>query len=163
MKEFGCVMLSVPISWEALSSIVDPADVYDPDGNHGVSREPHITILYGLHGDIPDHYIMGALRGFTPVKIVFGSVSVFENEDFDVVKLEVHGNKLREMNAMLCRFPFTNEYPEYNPHITISYVKKGTGEKYVGPHMSVPDWEMDLSECVYSKVDGSKIKHVLKS
>jgi 2'-5' RNA ligase len=156
-------MLSVPISWEMISSIIETDDIYDPDGNHGISNEPHITVLYGLHGNIPDHYIMGAMREFTTVKIVFGSVSVFENEDFDVVKLEVHGDRLVEMNARLCEFPFTNEFPEYNPHITIAYVKKGTGGKYAGPHLAVPDWEMELSECVYSKVDGSKIKHVLRN
>lgn len=161
MKDFGCVMLSVPISWEMLSSVIDPADVYDPNGDKGISKEPHITILYGLHNDIPDHHIMETVEGFSPVKVVFGSISIFENEDFDVVKLEVHGDRLQEMNMRFQEFPFTNDYPEYNPHVTIAYVKSGAGKKYVGPHLAVPDWEMLLSECVYSKSNGDKIKHEL--
>jgi 2'-5' RNA ligase len=36
-----------------------------------------------------------------------------------------------DINEKLSILPHTTDFPDYNPHITIAYVKKGKGKKYV--------------------------------
>jgi 2'-5' RNA ligase len=62
---------------------------------------------------------------------VYGLVSAENNKNFDVVKFNVVPSfTLQNLNSKLSEFPNSNEYPEYKPHITIAYVKKGSGKKY---------------------------------
>ena len=60
---------------------------------------------------------------------------LFENLEFDVVKLGVIKTpKLEEINKRLSELPNSNQFPEYKPHITLAYVKKGSGQKYADPN-----------------------------
>lgn len=111
-------------------------DVYtDPkDETLGKEDKPHVTVKYGLHTsnqkDIED-----LVKGFGDVEINLGKVSIFEPEEkeYDVVKVEIEGDKLRELNKKLSdNLENSDEHPEYKPHATIAYVKKGQGKKYVG-------------------------------
>jgi hypothetical protein len=50
--------------------------------------------------------------------------------------MAVESEDLKRLNAKNRKLPNGNEFPEYRPHLTVAYVKKGEGKKYAG--RSVP-------------------------
>lgn len=158
MRELGCIMLSVPMRMDALSVAIDPADLFEPDNeDHGIPKNPHVTILYGLYDQmIPDRTVEQIMLGVKPIVIKFGLTSVFENPDYDVVNISIISPDLHELNARLTELPHDSTYyPTYKPHLTLAYVKKGCGKKYAGIDTGV-DWDMTICDCLYSKSDGQK-------
>jgi hypothetical protein len=83
---------------------------------------------------------------------------LFENEKYDVLKFEVVGDNLHETNADLKKFPHTTSFPDYNPHLTIAYLKKGEGSKYVNMlnKAGLNEFWLAPQYGVYSKPNGSK-------
>ena len=64
-----------------------------------------------------------------------GKLSVFSNpgSPFDVLKVDVESPKLHRLNRSLRDgLEHQNDYPDYHPHLTVAYLKKGAGAKYAG-------------------------------
>jgi 2'-5' RNA ligase len=103
----------------------------------GRETEPHVTVLYGLHGEDPAE-VQKLLEAEGPITAkVSGSTSIFpaskEHPDYDVVKLAINSPDLTRLNKTISEaLPNTNDYPEYQPHVTLAYVKAGEGKKYAG-------------------------------
>jgi hypothetical protein len=57
----------------------------------------------------------------------------------------------------LVKLPHTTDYPDYHPHSTIAYLKKGKGEKYTDK-LKGAEYIVNPSKIVYSKPDGNKIE-----
>lgn len=95
----------------------------------GREDEPHVTVLYGLQSL---DGVEKAISGFGKVAITLGETSIFENDEYDVVKIDVDSEQLHRLNGVVAKLPNENKYDEYEPHVTLAYVKKGAGEKYVG-------------------------------
>jgi 2'-5' RNA ligase len=120
------------ISW-GLKNIPDQ-DIYkDPDEPmFGRETEPHITILYGLY-ESKVRRVRLLLKDEKPFEITLGKIGIFENDCFDVVKINVHSPDLHVLNGILRdRLSYRNMFPVYSPHITIAYVHKGRGKKFDG-------------------------------
>jgi hypothetical protein len=94
-------------------------------------NEPHVTVLYGLHTANPDK-VRDLLEGEPGFVCELGKTRVFEGGDSDVVYIEVFADELVTLNHKLATLAHTNTYPTYTPHLTLAYVKKGSGEKYAG-------------------------------
>jgi 2'-5' RNA ligase len=136
-----------------------PASDLAEDGREG---EPHITVKYGLHGWDPK-FVEDALAGEGPVEVTFGKVSLFENDDFDVVKVEIESEGLRRLNKKVSDAqPNTENFPEYKPHATIAYVKKGEGAKYVGNNF-LEGRTITLDKVIFSGRDGERVEIPLKA
>ena len=109
----------------------------DANGNeqYGRETEPHVTALYGLtgEGDSPEA-VRRASAGQGPTKFKLGKLSLFSDPDkpYDVLKSDVESPDLHELNGKLKQLPHSSDYPDYHPHMTIAYVKKGEGDRYVG-------------------------------
>lgn len=104
----------------------------DPKGKYGRAHNAHITVKYGIEDDDPRDLVK-ALRAFGPVKAALGKISLFEQKDHDVVKAEVSSEDLHRLNALVREKTNNKDFhPEYIPHATIAYVKKGKGEDLVG-------------------------------
>ena len=128
--EYGCAMLYFNVkNWEEITSFIEKEDI----GEDGLEDEPHLTLLFGLHKDeVSIDDVKKAFEGYTSIDIELESVDLFENDKFDVVKFKVKKTKeLLDINEKLSILPHTTDFPDYNPHITIAYVKKGKGKKYV--------------------------------
>jgi len=157
--EYGCVMVEVPVSnWDEITSFIDPEDVYTGDDDaHGIQENPHVTILYGTHEGVTEEDVKSVFEGFTgSINIEVDGIGVFENKDYDVVKFNVNPDgALQELHDKLSEFPNSNSFPDYKPHITIAYVNKGTGKKYVKPDYKYTVKNVD--KITYSMPSGEKI------
>lgn len=133
-SKFCCTM--VPLEGEAADKIKAMGEsIPDEDlGEDGRETDPHITLLYGLHDSDPAKVKKLLSRIKRPIQFKLGKVSLFPGEDagkdYDVVKVEVHSPDLHQLNKLLKTLPHTDNWPEYKPHATIGYVKKGLGTKY---------------------------------
>lgn len=151
--KLGCVMISLKFdNWNEILNTIDKEDIYyKSDEVFGLSDNPHITLLYGLHEDVSLEDVKECFNGVSAndISLAVNGVSIFENKEFDVVKLSIEENPLIiELNKRLCNLPNSNEFPEYKPHITIAYVKKGLGKKYVNTEYS--STISDIHHIVYS-------------
>jgi 2'-5' RNA ligase len=153
--------------WDKFQDMIADEDVYTEDGDQSYGREtePHVTILYGLHADIPDSTIEELIDEMEGPKLTLKKISIFENEKYDVVKFDILGvskGRLGKMNAKFVELPHTTDFPEYHPHSTITYVKAGTGKKYIKTLTGDDVITVTPTEVRYSKADGTKKKYKLK-
>lgn len=158
----GCVMIDFNFTnWDELLESIDEDDIYIEEGkNYGSQSRPHLTLLYGIRPQVTDEQILECFKGFTEddFKVNINGVSIFDtNDNFDVVKLGIEITpKLKEINRKLSKLPNSNPYSEYIPHITLAFVKKGTGKKYINP-----DYKYDIKDIekiIYSRPDNSEFK-----
>ena len=102
---------------------------YDKDGGMGRESEPHITVLYGLKEEKPSEQLKKLVRGTKPFTITLERVSLFQSEEYDVVKVGVRSDDLVALSdAIRQACPNENKFPKYVPHATIAYVKKGRAD-----------------------------------
>lgn len=131
--------------------MIDPADVLLNRGN----PIPHITVQSGLHSFNPDR-LKKMLVKIPPVKVRIGNVSLFENDDADVLKFDIESDQLNELNKLLSTLPHTKLYDKYNPHATIAYLKPGTGKKYLDKFTDLIGKEFVFSNVEFSDKKGNK-------
>lgn len=155
----GCVMLYFDFpQMNKIHDGIDSNDLYEEEGDRtfGLEDEPHCTLLYGLEDvvtveqvkEILDQHVFGTCKVY--------NASLFEN-DYDVLKFDVKGDSLHACNEALTELPYNNQYPDYHPHMTIAYLKKGTGKKYCD-RMDGHEYELVPTHAVFSQPDGTKTK-----
>lgn len=107
----------------------------ESDDSYGREDEPHITVKYGLKTNDPGD-VQSILKDHPQVSAKMGGVSIFENEKYDVVKVEIDSPELHALNEKINKEAEISlpkgETFDYTPHATIAYVKPGEGKKYVG-------------------------------
>lgn len=136
--EYGCLMVNFKIpNWNKLTNMIKKDDVYnDETGDYGLETEPHCTVVFGFdkkytYKDIVKHIHIKP----KDISVTVLGVDVFSNDDYDVVKLNCESEQLSRLNKIFMKkekFEIHTDFPDYHPHISIAYVKSGTGEKYVG-------------------------------
>jgi hypothetical protein len=158
--EKGCLMARISPSYSPNivkfgKTVIPPEILYtDPeDPTYGYDKEPHVTIKYGFVPDLPRSEIAKILKGISPFDVYLTGLTQFNNDKFDVVKFDVDKNNetLMELRRRCDQYPNVDSYPDYHPHMTLAYVKKGTfphlkeglkikapitGFKYSGPQCS---------------------------
>lgn len=161
---FGCVMLFFNFpEINKFHNQIDSNDLYidEEDPSYGLEKEPHCTLLYGLHDtvtteDVSDLLIYNELH---PTFLGY-NVSIFDtNPNYDVLKLDVgykiKGNPvLSKYNRKLLTLPHEESPHDFHPHMTIAYLKKGMGQKYVKKFKG-NQFDLEPSYVGYSKTDGS--------
>jgi hypothetical protein len=162
--DYGCVMLYFDfIQMNKIHDFIDPNDIYIQEGDRtfGLEDEPHCTLLYGLHDGVSNENIKSVLDKYTYTTLKAHNISLFENPDYDVLKFDVQGDNLHEINSDLQQYPYTSNFPDYHPHMTVGYLNSGSGKRYVE---MLKDYEYELlpKYAVYSKPDGNKIKIKIK-
>ena len=156
--QYGCVMAEVPISnWSEIIKLIDEEDIYNGnDDIHGIQNNPHLTFLYPVLNNVKFEEIVGVLRDILDKKIniKIDKIDYFENSEFDVVKFNIVENDyLTEIhNKLKSNISNDDKYDIYRPHITISYVNKGTGIKYLRDY----EFSFDIDKITYTESDGTK-------
>ena len=130
-REYGCVMLyfSFP-QIKNIQSQINSLDIYDEDG-FGLENKPHCTLLYGLHPEVTLEQVQSIIDDYTFSTYDIYNPSLFKKTLYDVLKFNVKGDNLKQINKELKKYPYTNEYKDYIPHLTIGYLESGEGDKYV--------------------------------
>jgi hypothetical protein len=138
---------------------INPKDVYIQEGDNsfGFEDEPHCTLLYGLHEGVTTEDIIKVVENYTYYTCKAHNASLFENSDYDVLKFDIKGDNLHETNNDLKNYPFTSNYPDYHPHMTIAYLKPGTGKRYAKMLEGI-EFDLVPQYVVYSKPNGDKDK-----
>lgn len=107
-------------------------DEFLADDGRQAQDDIHVTVKYGIHITDPT-VVRELLINQKPLKAKLGKISLFESDDHDVVKLEISSNQLHQLNKTVSNnLEVTDTYPQYIPHVTIAYVKKGCGSRYDG-------------------------------
>lgn len=162
--DYGCVMVDVSVkNWEEITSFIDNQDLYtvENDNTYGLQDRPHLTLLYGLHKEVTSEMVEDVLKDVKPFDIEIDGVDIFENEDYDVVKFNIKKTDiLQSIFDELSKLPNSNSFKDYRPHITIAYVKKGTGKKYIKSNYK---WRVnDIDDITYSMTNGEEFVIKLK-
>lgn len=133
--EYGALMLFFDIAkWDNFLSTIESDDVYKINNEFGLETEPHVTILYGFNSNVNNNDVFDLYKEnfeLKPIEINVDGISIFENDEFDVIKMDVNSKTLTKMNSVMSNLSNTKTYPNYHTHITLAYVKKGRGIKYV--------------------------------
>jgi hypothetical protein len=154
-KRYGCVMLYFDFPEMAnLHGQINGDDVYSEDG-FGLETEPHTTLLFGLHDEVTTEQVAEILSGFSFGACTVRNPSLFENPLYDVLKFDVEGASLHDANAKLRTYPYTTDYPDYHPHLTVGYLKKGLGKVYTPKFASEP-YTLNPTHAIFSKADRTK-------
>lgn len=159
--EYGCSMLYFDFpQMSVIHDNIDPEDVYKDEEypSFGLEKEPHVTLLYGLHDDECDETdIINRSKFESKDPINLQNISSFKSEKWDVLKFDAMHDDLSKINKNLTELPHTNSFPDYHPHCTIAYLKPGTSEKYIQAYEG-RSFAVHPKHIVYSKPDGSKLK-----
>lgn len=135
-----------------IASRIDPNDLHEEDKG---KDEAHITVKYGIVECDVD-VLKDELLKVAPISARLGKLSCFNTDEYDVLKVDVISDDLHKLNELVCSIcPHIDTYPEYKPHITVAYIKKGKGDKYVGNH-DLEDHEMEFDVVKLSNQDGDK-------
>ena len=161
--QYGCVMLYLDFDETLLTSTITNSDLYDDDsGHYGIEDAPHVTLLYGLHTNIPDGVVSQIINQISFGDIKLTNPSIFSgNEEYDVLKFDASGDGLVRVNELLKKLPHSNDYPEYHPHMTVAYLKKGKWQQYTNKFRDM-FFEVSARFVIYSKSDGSKVKFKIR-
>lgn len=132
---FGCIMLDFESNvWEAKRQTIDADDLYivDGDSSYGLESDCHVTILYGLHDTVSPDDVKSYLKPLELYSANMVGLSLFENPKFDVLKYDIVCPQANITYEEIKRFlPNTQTFDNYSPHMTVAYLKPGTGKKYL--------------------------------
>lgn len=153
---FGCYMLRCfHKNWDRVLSVIDEQDIYNNEQDeYGLEIEPHITCLYGLHDNVKDVHMQKINSALSTAFYNLVGVSCFNQPNYDVLKYDIDSEHLMLLNKHLRRLPHTLTFPDYHPHMTIVYLKPGTGKKYVKTFKNPIKTFSNVF--MFSKPDGSK-------
>jgi len=161
--DYGCVMVYLDLDtnkWDAIQNMIDVEDIYtgekDNEGGFGREWDPHATILFGIHKDVPDEDVEKLVNGINKPEIELQKISTFENELFDVLKYDIESDDLHKLNEKFKTLSHTTDFPNYHPHATICYLKKGMADKYKKKMKDIEAIMVKPDKIVYSKPDGSR-------
>lgn len=136
--QFGILMINIKCDYiNHIQNSINYDDIYKVKGNDrfGIQNKLHLTLLYGFIDNINVNFLkkliidsgIKEIKRLDPIK-----VEVFSNNPkYDVLVVKVKTNdKLNWIYKELKKLPNKSIFNEYNPHVTIAYLKKGTYNKY---------------------------------
>jgi 2'-5' RNA ligase len=156
----GCVMAMLdPSEFASLLTEIAYTDTYTTNESYasGKVTDQHITLLYGLEKTVTTQIIQEKLDGtFDDTEIFLDHLTVFkpEGKEYEVLVIECKPtDNILEANSILRDLPYQNNHPDYKPHVTLAYLKKGEGDKYL-ENIDLPKQSFRIQKIVFSP-DGS--------
>ncbi len=137
---------------------IAPSDLVSDGGTKGREDEMHVTVKFGLHTTSPKE-VEKLLSGFGSLTVRLGDVSRFtpRGKEFDVVKIEVLGEKLHQLHHLIGdNVENSDEHSEYRPHMTLAYVKSGECRELSGRD-DLKGLKIKIDQVEFSSTNGTKI------
>jgi 2'-5' RNA ligase len=135
---YGTVQAEIPESSPAAAAISSvQAEIAEEDlaGRGQDIGPPHITLRYGIPGD-DISAIEALLATQSPIVATLGPTSCFPPSATRDVAVIIATIECPELHALHLRLgeviEFVEPAHEYEPHVTIAYVRPEVAEKYVG-------------------------------
>ena len=159
--EYGCAMLYYDLPEMAqIHAAIDLDDIYTESGDntYGLEDEPHTTLLFGFHQEVDADEVLYICNKFEYSDLILKNPSCFNSEKYDVLKFDVDSEVLHKINAKLqSRFKdkYTSTFPDYHPHCTIGYIKKGKGQHYADLFKDL-SFSVTPTKLVYSMPEGDR-------
>jgi hypothetical protein len=127
-----------------------------PNQPGGRENQIHITVLYGIRMK-QEEIIRNVLQDTPLIPIKLGAVDFFVHHDlYDVMVLKVESDGLRLLNRRLREnVAYEDKYDEFNPHVTIAFVKKNSGWRHYGKAY-FSDISFVCDNVVFAPEDGQK-------
>jgi hypothetical protein len=131
----------------------------DPNEEYGLEKIAHVTLLYGL---VNENDFFPVRRNFAAMEaptFKIGKISSFRNPDkpYDVILLEIDSPAFHVINKQLRTYKNENTYPEYKPHMTLGYVKKGALADLDGKDVDWTGTEYRVGRAEWSHKDKFKL------
>lgn len=135
-REYAFLMVDyeTPSIIKDLQKKIPSRELYTEEDNedYGLEKQSHVTLVPCLDNDIDIDKLKSYLKPINEYDIVLTDISKFECEKFDVLKCAVKSKALKDTNKEIVdKFETHSEYNDYNPHMTIAYMKKGMADKYL--------------------------------
>ena len=135
-REYAFLMVDyeTPSFIKDLQKKIPSRELYTEENNedYGLEKQSHVTLVPCLDNDIDIDKMKSYLKPINEYDIVLTDISKFECEKFDVLKCAVKSKALKDTNKEIVdKFETHSEYKDYNPHMTIAYMKKGMADKYL--------------------------------
>lgn len=137
--DYSCTKVNLPpelskavIDWGKKN--IPDGDLYiEGDDSKGREDDIHITLFYGIKSNNPDE-VKSLISKVQPFEVRLGLINLFKDKDkYDVLKIEVESGELEKLHYEIEKNVDVNStYPTYKPHVTVGYIKKGAGDKFVG-------------------------------
>jgi 2'-5' RNA ligase len=151
--EYGCLMAVFPNKIgkrfiKFAKTHIKKTDLAE-DGDY--ENEPHVTILFGFHGDFTKE-LKSLLGNWGELNLTLGKVSRFSSKEKDVLKIEVESKDIKKLHGFLMEHykdKITTDYPKWKGHLTLAYVKHGACKELDGDS-TFNDKEFKFNELVYS-------------
>lgn len=150
------ILFNLPdIGFTKLSSRIPDKALYTEEEGMGREDEPHLSLLGGIKTkDSQSLKVFRDQNNLEPVTIKLGKLSLFENDDYDVLKIEVKSDGLHRLRKKAEKFfDFETKFPDYKPHITLAYLKPGKGKKYEKVENTLKGIKITLNKITFSDPD----------
>ena len=160
--DYGTVQTS-DVSETLIDAIKDIQDNIDKDKlydgedepgwvEHGLQKLFHITILFGVNDNVKDE-VKKVFDKYKPVHIETTGIKYFSSDpNYDVVIVRCKSEELTKIhNELKDTLENQETYPNYKPHITIAYLKKG--EK-LDDSAQITDISWEIDSLDISTADG---------
>ena len=101
-------------------------DESDNINGYGLEIDSHVTLFPCLDNETSVNEVSQYLPDVSTLGIELVNISLFENDDYCVLKADVNtDSSLAKLNSELLKhFVCGSEFKDYHPHMTIAYIKK---------------------------------------
>jgi len=146
-----------------------PDDILYIDPEHtglGRENEIHLTVLYGIATRSPE-LIKNVFKNEKPFVIQLGDINCFRNEQYDVIKIHVHGGQSLGRLHKIAQNDIKHKtiYDNFEPHITIAYVKPTCANEVIcrSPVNVFTGTTVEVNSLLFSCIDGTRHQILLNN